>query len=170
MSPERWKRVEEVDYAALEREPGQRANFLADACGEDHAFRSEVESLLRRTDSSETLLDQCMGCSRAEQKAWGDSRRAILEEVSGFRLIDTVNGRSKVLLSLAPLATPVPPVFLRDRTLYFTGLSVASDVWVATRKYEGQNSLRRGCARAGDKRSPYSTIACMTAFSKSRST
>ncbi|HKQ08041.1 MAG TPA: serine/threonine-protein kinase [Blastocatellia bacterium] len=46
MTPEKWKQVETLFEAALEREPEARAAFLDDACGDDAALRREVESLL----------------------------------------------------------------------------------------------------------------------------
>ena len=47
MTPERWRRIEEVLNAALETGPDQRAALLADSCGGDHELRSEVDSLLK---------------------------------------------------------------------------------------------------------------------------
>jgi serine/threonine protein kinase/Tol biopolymer transport system component len=53
MTPERWRQVEEIYHAALEREPGQRAALLAQA---DPEVRKEVESLLAQA-SGDGLLD-----------------------------------------------------------------------------------------------------------------
>ncbi len=46
MKPERWQKVEEIYHAALEREPGQRAAFLEEACSGDESLSKEVQSLL----------------------------------------------------------------------------------------------------------------------------
>jgi eukaryotic-like serine/threonine-protein kinase len=46
MNPDRWQRVADLYNEALEREPGARGAFLADACGADADLRREVESLL----------------------------------------------------------------------------------------------------------------------------
>jgi TolB-like protein/Tfp pilus assembly protein PilF len=46
MTPDRWKRVQEVFAAATEREPGSRAALLDEACRDDPELRTEVESLL----------------------------------------------------------------------------------------------------------------------------
>ena len=46
MDHERWKNIDEIFHAALEREPSRRGVFLAEACKEDHGLREEVESLL----------------------------------------------------------------------------------------------------------------------------
>ena len=46
MTPERWHRFAELFEAALEREPSERAAFVAAACGDDTALRRELESVL----------------------------------------------------------------------------------------------------------------------------
>jgi serine/threonine protein kinase len=42
----RWQQIKELCVAASEREENERDHFVAQACGEDDALRSEVESLL----------------------------------------------------------------------------------------------------------------------------
>ena len=56
MTPERWKRTEELYHAARARSPEQRAAFLAEACAEDEALRREVESLLSEPESGDGFL------------------------------------------------------------------------------------------------------------------
>ena len=46
MSSDRWRRIDELCNAALERAQEDRAAFLADSCAGDAALRREVESLL----------------------------------------------------------------------------------------------------------------------------
>jgi eukaryotic-like serine/threonine-protein kinase len=46
MDPERWRRVTEIFHAALARDSGQRAAFVAEACGTDTSLRAEVEGML----------------------------------------------------------------------------------------------------------------------------
>jgi serine/threonine-protein kinase len=46
MNPERWRRIEQLYSAAVERTPAEQAAYLAEACGEDQELREEVESLL----------------------------------------------------------------------------------------------------------------------------
>ena len=58
MSPERWRRVEDIYHAALDEPPASRAAFLVEACGEDTGLRERVEALIRRTESSESPLDR----------------------------------------------------------------------------------------------------------------
>jgi tetratricopeptide (TPR) repeat protein/TolB-like protein len=47
MTPERWKRLDELFEAALALEPASRSAFLAVQCPDDATLRFEVEALLR---------------------------------------------------------------------------------------------------------------------------
>src|SRR5262245_2698005 len=46
MKPDRWRKVDELFEAALEREPKSRAAFLDEVCGGDKDLRREVEKML----------------------------------------------------------------------------------------------------------------------------
>ena len=65
MKNERWRQVEELFHAALERAPEERQAFLGQACGEDTELRLQVEHLIS--------IDQRAG-SRLE--------RPVIEEVT----------------------------------------------------------------------------------------
>jgi eukaryotic-like serine/threonine-protein kinase len=54
VEPKRWRRVEELFYAALERDPQTASEFLRRACGNDTELLREVQSLV---DSSQHSLD-----------------------------------------------------------------------------------------------------------------
>ena len=54
---ERWDTVKRLHQAALDREPGQRAAFLEDACAGDDALRRQVESLLSYESDAEPFLE-----------------------------------------------------------------------------------------------------------------
>ena len=57
MTPERWRRVEELYHAALTRGESDRPAFLASACAGDEALRREVEALLAQPPSALAFLD-----------------------------------------------------------------------------------------------------------------
>ena len=57
MKPDRWQRLEQLYYSALEREPSQRAEFLQTACREDEALRLEVESLLAQKVEATNFME-----------------------------------------------------------------------------------------------------------------
>src|SRR4029079_4376202 len=56
---ERWSRVKALLQEALERPPGERADFLAAAAGAD--TREEVEALLRAHEASPSYLERSAG-------------------------------------------------------------------------------------------------------------
>ena len=58
MTPERLSQIEELYHLAREREPDQRAAFLAGACNDDEDLRREVESLLAAEPSNACFLDE----------------------------------------------------------------------------------------------------------------
>jgi serine/threonine protein kinase len=57
MTPERWRQVENLYYAALELQPEARPSFLDRACASDAALRKELESLLAFHDRKETFIE-----------------------------------------------------------------------------------------------------------------
>jgi uncharacterized RDD family membrane protein YckC len=59
MDPDRWKQVEELYHATLEREESVRLAFLEEACAGDEALRRRVESLLAHyAQASSSFLEE----------------------------------------------------------------------------------------------------------------
>ena len=58
MTPERWRRIEEIYHAALARDVSQRPAFLNEVCAGDAELRREVEALLAQGASAEGFLDR----------------------------------------------------------------------------------------------------------------
>jgi Tol biopolymer transport system component len=52
MTPERWRKIECVYHAALELKPDEREAYIEEACRDDQDLRREIESLVRRDNSS----------------------------------------------------------------------------------------------------------------------
>jgi eukaryotic-like serine/threonine-protein kinase len=50
-------KIEEIYHAALEKTPGERAEFLAEICGSDDELRREVESLLAFEEQSADFIE-----------------------------------------------------------------------------------------------------------------
>ena len=57
MTPERWQQITELFEVASEREPGERAVFLAEACQGDQELRRELEGLLRTLQAG--VIENC---------------------------------------------------------------------------------------------------------------
>ena len=58
MTPERWREIESLYHAALERTGDERAVFLEDACGADDELRREVDSLFDVESRARDFLEQ----------------------------------------------------------------------------------------------------------------
>ncbi|MDB5349095.1 MAG: serine/threonine protein kinase [Planctomycetota bacterium] len=53
MTPERWRRIDDLFEAALRLEPSARASWLREACPDDDALRAEVGRLLDQNDAAD---------------------------------------------------------------------------------------------------------------------
>ena len=65
MTPQRWRRIEDLYHAALEEDSGTRPAFLASQCGSDDDLRQEVESLLAQR-SPGRILEESLGSVAAK--------------------------------------------------------------------------------------------------------
>ncbi len=57
MKPERWKRVNALLSAALERKGEQRAAFLVHECEGDEELQKQVQALLRAYEAASSFLE-----------------------------------------------------------------------------------------------------------------
>src|SRR5262245_12294552 len=57
MAPERWRQIEKLYYAALERCPEERESYLDETCAGDGALRRELESLLAFDEPSSSFIE-----------------------------------------------------------------------------------------------------------------
>ncbi len=58
MNPDRADKLDQIYSAALKLDAGRRAAFVRQACGEDEALQSEIESLLAQEDQLGSFLDK----------------------------------------------------------------------------------------------------------------
>ena len=77
MAPERWRQIEDIFNAALEREPPERPAFLENACSGDEALRRRVEALLQQDGQDGELLSQPIEKVVDEVLAGGSSEEAF---------------------------------------------------------------------------------------------
>lgn len=66
MTPERWKQIDQIFHDALQRQPGDRAAFIAESCGGEECLRQEVESLLASHDQAASFIEVPAGDAAAE--------------------------------------------------------------------------------------------------------
>lgn len=81
MGPDLWRRINEILPLALELPPGERTEFLEEACGGDAALRREVDSLLAVGTARLARLDR-ISC---REPSWTGRRLGpyLLEEEIG---------------------------------------------------------------------------------------
>ncbi len=108
MSPERWKQIELLYHAALEREPGTQQAFLDEACAGDDELLGEVLSLLDHDARSARFIEEPVLRVAARELA-GQSSSAVqtlpsasLPQIAGYQLLETlgVGGMGEVHLAL----------------------------------------------------------------------
>src|SRR5262245_31120923 len=63
MTPDRWKRLDEIYHAARTRDSVERAAYVAEACGDDEDLRLQIESLLIHGEALSKLESKVAGRS-----------------------------------------------------------------------------------------------------------
>ncbi|MCM3869937.1 MAG: serine/threonine-protein kinase, partial [Pyrinomonadaceae bacterium] len=74
-------------HAALEREPSQRSNFLAQVCEGDQPLRSEVESLLASHEGAENFIETPASDVAANLLAGGQDKLALGQTVGRYEIL-----------------------------------------------------------------------------------
>jgi serine/threonine protein kinase len=81
MAPERWRQIEQLYHAALERPLDEREAFLDEACAGDDELRREVVSLIAAHNRAETFIstppDDVVAALVAEQQSGSMSGRTL---------------------------------------------------------------------------------------------
>ena len=105
--PARWRRLESVVHAALERPAGERADFLAEACGADDDLRREALSLLDRDGRAEgflgTPIDALAAGAMVDAPAGQRERSALAigQTIAHYRIVKAIGagGMGEVYLA-----------------------------------------------------------------------
>lgn len=87
MTPERWRQIEELYYAALERDASQWAAFLEHACGGDEALRREVESLMASHEQAGSFIKAPAIEVAAELMAEDQTRLAMGKRIGPYKVV-----------------------------------------------------------------------------------
>ena len=96
MKYERWRRIEQLFHAALERDKEQRASFLAEACSDDAALRREVEMLLAANQQAAGILSppafEVDAQNQAEQLAASPPGVVAGQDMGHYRILSRIGG------------------------------------------------------------------------------
>jgi serine/threonine protein kinase len=90
MNPERWQQVKTLFHQALERDPLERAAFLAGHCAGDPELRKEIESLLNMHENGGDLLETPAGDLGARLLKEQAPASMVGEHVGPYRLLREV--------------------------------------------------------------------------------
>jgi len=114
MKPRKWEKVEELYHAALQREPAQRAAFLAEAAAGDDALKAEAESLLLSREQRGNFLDVPLLEPERLQEIEG-----LLGEAEGFVESLAMGVKTRLAADSVPPDNPSP---LIGRTVSHYGI------------------------------------------------
>jgi hypothetical protein len=136
LTPETYRTVQAIFFAARERAPQERASFLDSACGTDTVVRAEVDSLLAADERNVDFLEKSaladMDARRSDLRAQLSgalgSRYEILNEIGG-------GGMSRLFLAQehAPDRLVVIKVLSRELGAELSTQRFAREIQVAAR-------------------------------------
>src|SRR5262245_4103105 len=87
MKPERWRQVDQLFQAALERAPEDRAAFISEACGEDGSLRHEVEALLAADGETKGFIEAPAYAVAAPLIVGGDTQSLLGKTLGHYQII-----------------------------------------------------------------------------------
>src|SRR5882724_339654 len=99
MTPERWQQLKQIFQSALERNPAERSAFLNQACADDPALRSEVESLISSHDQAGDSIEAM--AAEAATEMLDDEQPILGKHISHYEVLSLLGrgGMGEVFLA-----------------------------------------------------------------------
>ncbi|MGH9968893.1 MAG: protein kinase domain-containing protein [Pyrinomonadaceae bacterium] len=99
MTPERWQKVKQIFQSAIERPPDERDAFVARACQDNPALRSEVESLISSHDQAGDSIEAMAAEAATEMLA--DDRTIVGQQIGRYQVLSRIGrgGMGEVFLA-----------------------------------------------------------------------
>lgn len=91
MTLERWKKLDELFHAALEREGDARVSFIAQATGEDAEMRRELESMVAHHEKASSFIESPAYAVAAETLIANDLPEQLIGTTLGpYRILNVL--------------------------------------------------------------------------------
>src|SRR5205823_14421775 len=90
MQPERWKQIDQLFHAALQRDPSQRSAFVAESCAGDPALQKEIEDLLASHEESDSFIETPASDLAAELLAEGQAGLVVGQAIGPYTVLDLI--------------------------------------------------------------------------------
>src|SRR6266516_4345734 len=99
MTPERWQQLKHIFQSALERNPAERSAFLNQACADDPALRSQVESLIASHDQAGDSIEAM--AAEAATEMLDDDRAIVGKQIGHYQVLSNIGrgGMGEVFLA-----------------------------------------------------------------------
>ncbi len=101
MNSDRWQRINEIYYSALERNTAERGLFLAECCAGDDALQQEINSLLESNDEAGDFMNASALEVAAKTVAAQSDQPQIGEHIGHYKIISPlgVGGMGEIYLA-----------------------------------------------------------------------
>src|SRR5438128_281633 len=101
MTPERWQQVKQIFQSAIERPPSERDGFISQACADDAALRSEVESLISSHDQAGDSIEAIAAEAATEMFADEQAGRIVGKQIGHYQVLSPIGrgGMGEVFLA-----------------------------------------------------------------------